>query len=187
MPPLLAKRSIHRLTFMNLDLPGFKRVMRGFDPEEVEKAWAEMRQQVFDLTAAKKELELQVNSLREQNREWEHRVRSYEQIEKDLRDAMLSTQRIANQVEEEARRQSESILTEAKQEADTLVTQARQTAESKLAEVDRIMEERRTDIANLEVDYTKLQSLKVKLDNQLEHAIVHLQAVQEILSAAEDD
>lgn len=171
---------------MNLDLPSFKRVMRGYDPEEVEHAWSEIQRFVSELNANHKELKLQVNSLREQNQEWENRLKSYQSIEKDLRDALLSAQRIANQVEEEAQHKADTLLATAQDEATRIMDEAKQWADNKTAEVDDLLTKRQTEIAELQQEYNELIGLKTNLAKQIEESIIHLKAIKELLFSEND-
>ncbi|MFZ3373489.1 MAG: DivIVA domain-containing protein, partial [Desulfitobacteriaceae bacterium] len=106
---------------MNLERPDFKRVLRGYDRVEVEQSWAEISSMVTDSNAAIKEMKLQLNSLREQNTEWGNRLKNYEKMESDLRDALIGAQRIAKQVQEDAEHKAEELLSSAQLEVIALL------------------------------------------------------------------
>lgn len=166
-------------------LPNFKRVMRGYDPESVDQAWAEMQQQVSDLNAANKELRLQANSLREQTQEFESRLKSYVQIEKELRDALLNAQKIANQVQEEAQHKAEELLESAQREADSIVNEAKSEAEGKAAELKSLIASNREELTNLEQKKETLLILKTELEQRLEQAMELMETATGLLSKKE--
>lgn len=168
-----------------MKLPNFKRVMRGYEPESVDQAWAEMQQQLADLNAANKELRLQVNSLREQTQEFEHRLKSYVEIDKDLRDALLNAQKIANQVREEAESKAEKLLESARAEAEMTIEEAKSEAERKAAELESLIAGQRAELASLEQEKNALQSAKDSLEQMLEQAVSHLEVAAALLSKEE--
>ncbi|HWQ41573.1 MAG TPA: DivIVA domain-containing protein [Desulfosporosinus sp.] len=164
-----------------METPDFKRVIRGYDPEAVDQAWAETDRQLSEATAANKELRLQINSLREQNSEWGNRLKYYEQIEKDLRDALLSAQRIANQVKEEATKQADLLTRSARSESETLISEATRISESKEIEVETMLKEKRQEILQINEQIQELVAQKTKLQTLVDQAMHHFETVKELL------
>lgn len=158
-----------------METPDFKRVIRGYDPETVDQAWAETDRQLSEANAAHKELRLQINSLREQNSEWGNRLKHYELIERDLRDALLSAQRIANQVKDEATRQADELMQSARNESETLLSEATRISESMEFEVETKLLEKRMEILQIEEQIKGLAEQKTGLQTQVDQAIRYLE------------
>ena len=173
-----------------MEMPDFKRVIRGYDPEAVDQAWAETDRQLSEANAAHKELRLQINSLREQNSEWGNRLKNYEQIEKDLRDALLSAQRIANQVKDEATKQADELMQSARNESETLLSEATRISESMEIEIETKLIEKRMEILQIEEQIKGLAEQKTELQTQVDQAIRYLEMAKglftsDILSSAD--
>lgn len=164
-----------------MELPNFKRVMRGYDTEEVDKAWAESHRNLAEANASNRELRLQINSLREQNTEWGNRLKSYEKIELDLRDALLSAQRVANQVKEEAECSAQQVLDQAKSDAETLRTDTQFQAEKKVSELEEIVSIKTELLSELEEKIYKLTIQKEVLEARMEQAQVQLDLLRDVL------
>lgn len=165
-----------------MDTLEFKRVFRGYDSEAVDQAWAETDRQLSEANAANKELRLQINSLREQNSEWGNRLKSYEQIEKDLRDALLSAQRVANQIKDDANKQANEVLQSAQSERETLISEATLLSESKEIEVETMLLEKRAEIVQLEEQIEGLWERKNQLKSQVDQAIRYLEMAKELFT-----
>jgi len=169
-----------------LETPDFKRVIRGYDPEAVDQAWAETDRQLSEANAAHKELRLQINSLREQNAEWGTRLKNYEEIEKDLRDALLSAQRIANQVKDEATKQADDLMQSARSESETLLSEATRISESMESDVETKLIEKRMEVLQIEEQINGLAEQKDKLQAQVDQAIRYLELAKGTLATEQD-
>lgn len=169
-----------------METPDFKRVIRGYDPEAVDKAWAETDRQLSEANAAHKELRLQINSLREQNSEWGNRLKHYEQIERDLRDALLSAQRIANQVKDEATKQADELRQFARNESETLLSEATRISESMEIEVETKLIEKRREILQIEEQIKGLAEQKTELQTQVDQAIRYLEMAKGLFTSEQD-
>ena len=164
-----------------METPDFKRVIRGYDPATVDQAWAETDRQLSEANAANKELRLQINSLREQNLEWGNRLKYYEQIEKDLRDALLSAQRIANQVKEEATKQADVLMQSARSESETLISEATRISESKEIELETMLMEKRQEILQIDEQIQELVAQKTEVQTLVDQAMHYLEKVMRLL------
>ncbi len=164
-----------------METPDFKRVIRGYDSEAVDQAWSEIDRQFSEASAANKELRLQINSLREQNSEWGNRLKYYETIEMDLRDALLSAQRIANQVKEEATKQADELMQSARSESETILDEANRISESKELEVETMLIEKRMEIIQTEEQIQQLTEQKTELQTLVNQAIRDLKKVMGLL------
>lgn len=158
--------------------------MRGYDPEAVDQAWAEMEDQLSVVNANNKELRLQINSLREQNTEWGNRLQHYEQIEKDLRDALLSAQRIANQVKEDATKEADELLQSSRFESESILNEARRISELKENEAATMLIEKQEQISQTEGRIQELTEQKTALQSQVDQAIRYLEIVKGLLEPA---
>ncbi|MDQ7094946.1 DivIVA domain-containing protein [Desulfosporosinus sp. PR] len=162
-------------------MPNFKRVIRGYEPEAVDQAWAEMDRQLSEANAANKELRLQINNLKEQNTERGNRLKDYEGIEKDLRDALLNAQRISTQMKEEAAKETEELIQSARAESKALIDEATQISESKEAEIELLLMDKKQKVIAVEEQIRELTSKKSDLQALVEQSIQHLDIVQRIL------
>lgn len=159
----------------------FKRVIRGYDPEVVAQAWSVMGRQLSEANAANKELRLQINSLEEQNSELGNRLKHFEQIEKNLMDAMVSAQRISSQVIEEATQQANELIQSARSESESLLNEATHISEIKETETETLLIEKRAEINQLEEQIQGLADQKKTLQTQVDQAIHYLDMVKGLL------
>jgi len=169
-----------------LETPDFKRVIRGYDPEAVDEAWAETDRQLSEANASHKELRLQINSLREQNSEWGNRLKNYEQIEKDLRDALLSSQRIANQIKDEATKQVDELMQSAITESETLVSEATRISKSMEIEVESKLTEKRIEVLQIEEQIKGLSEQKAEIQVHVDQALGYLERVKTLFTSEEE-
>lgn len=159
----------------------FQKVWRGYDPEEVDKAYAEIQHKLDEANASNRELRLQINSLREQNTEWGNRLKSYGEMEKDLRDALLSSQRVAGQVKENAEKDSELLIENAKVEAKTLLLEATQGAEQRVAELKEEEAQTQALLNELQESLSEIRLEKEGLETRLGKAAAQLEILRQIL------
>lgn len=159
----------------------FKKNWRGYDPEEVDKAYTEIQHKLDEANASNRELRLQINSLREQNAEWGNRLKSYEEMEKDLRDALLSSQRVAGQVKENAEKDSQLLINNAKTEAETLFLETTQRAEQRVAELKEEEAQTQSSVNELQERLSELKREKEELESRLEKAAAQLEILRQTL------
>ena len=166
---------------MNSERPDFKRAMRGYDTTEVEQAWADIGRTLADLNADNKELKLQLNSLREQNTEWGNRLKSYEKMETDLRDALISAQRIAKQVKEEAEHNAEGLLSSTRMEVETLLNEAQEDVRKIVEETNLQLLENQQNILNMKNEIVELTTRKEEIQRRVEKTADFLGILQHSL------
>jgi cell division initiation protein len=70
--------------------------------------------------------------------ELEHQLRDYEELERLLRDSLVTGQRAAEEVKAEAVQQAQALLEEARKRADVIVSQAKREREGVKAEIGRL-------------------------------------------------
>jgi cell division initiation protein len=159
----------------------FKKIMRGYDPDEVDKAYMEIQHKLDEANASNRELRLQINSLREQNGEWGNRLKSYEEMEKDLRDALLSAQRVAGQVKENAEQDAQLLIENAKTEAETLFTESTQSVEQRVAELKEEEMQAQSSLNELQERISELRLEKEELETRMEKAATQLEILRQTL------
>lgn len=164
--------------------PEFKRGFRGYDSDAVDQAWAESEREISEINAANKELRIQINNLKEQKSELESRLKYYEKIEKDLRDALVNSQRIANQLKDDASKQAEDIIQAARNESENILSEATRLKESKEIETDTLLSEKRKEIVELEEQIQGLNDQKAQLETVINQAKQYLAMIKGLFSEA---
>lgn len=111
-----------------------------------------------------------------------YRLTHYEQIEKDLRDALLSAQRIANQVKDEATKQADELMQSARSESETLLSEATRISEAMESEAETKLIEKRMEILQIEEQINGLIEQKTELQTQVDQAIRYLEMAKELFT-----
>jgi cell division initiation protein len=112
------------------------RLFRGFDPQEVDAFLEEMADDVDELSRENALLKEQLLQLEEKNRGVEGR-------EKTLQETLVTTQKIAEEFKENARREAELVLREAHLRAEKFMQDAREEHAKLTAEVSALRRLRR--------------------------------------------
>jgi cell division initiation protein len=112
------------------------RLFRGFDPQEVDAFLEEMADDVDELSRENALLKEQLLQLEEKNRGVEGR-------EKTLQETLVTTQKIAEEFKENARREAELVLREAHLRAEKFMQDAREEHAKLTAEVSSLRRLRR--------------------------------------------
>jgi cell division initiation protein len=118
------------------------RLFRGFDPQEVDAFLEEMADDFDELTREN-------TLLREQLVQVEEKSRGVEGREKTLQETLVTTQKIAEEFKENARREAELVLREAHLRAE------------------KFMQDAREEHAKLTADISGLRRLKRQLGEEL--------------------
>jgi cell division initiation protein len=129
---------IMKLTPLDIKKQEFKRIMRGYDPVEVDTFMDMMANEFEDLLKLQKDM-------RDRIVELEVQLKDYRQIEKSLQQTLLQAQETTTRTYESVRRDAETIVREAEQKASKIVEQAN------------------TDLARLNADVTQLWSRRESL------------------------
>jgi len=106
-----------KITPLDIQQQQFKTRFRGFDIHEVD-AFLEKMAEAFELIQAENE-----NSL-ERIRRLEHEIRGYKDREDAFKRAMLNSQKVLDQMKENARKSSELIVVNAEIKAEKILNQA---------------------------------------------------------------
>jgi cell division initiation protein len=121
-----------KVTPLDLRQAQFRSKLRGFDPDEVTPFLADA---ATELEQALKEIDrLRQDAIRNESMLDEHRER-----ENALRNTLLTAQRLADQIKENAEVEAKTILREAESRADLIL----QKAQGRLTELDRDINEMR--------------------------------------------
>lgn len=107
-----------RLTALEIRKQEFKKVLRGFDPLEVETFLEMVADEYETLAKAKNELAEKVRSL-------ETRVRDYEQMENTLQKTLMDAQQTVDQSKESSKREADLVIREAEIQAERVLDEAR--------------------------------------------------------------
>jgi cell division septum initiation protein DivIVA len=125
--------------------PELPRALRGYEPDAVHALLGELAaardQLVRELTDAKAraaELELQVQTVEKQTAEVPGDVPDLREQEDLIRDAIMTAQRAANEVREEARRSASEVLRDAQSRAEQIVAEAEKECERLAEEINRL-------------------------------------------------
>jgi len=106
-----------RLTPLDIKKQEFKKVLRGYDPVEVDTFMDMVANELEEALRAQKET-------RDRGIELETQLRDYRQIEKTLQQTLLQAQEATGRTYESARKEAELIVKEAEQKASKIVEQA---------------------------------------------------------------
>lgn len=138
-----------RITPLDIRKQEFKKVVRGLDSEEV---------YAFLQTVAEEyELMLQDNkALRERLVELDDKVNEYRNMERTLRDTLVTAERVRGEAQENARREAEIIISQAQIDAEKASANVREQAKALRREI--------MELKNLKESYT--MRLRALIDSQ---------------------
>jgi cell division initiation protein len=133
-----------KLTPLDIRKQEFKKIMRGYDPVEVDT--------FLEMVAADLEEALrQQKESRERIIELETQLKDYRQIEKTLQQTLLQAQEATGRTYESARRESETIVREAESRGAKIVEQANGDLAKLNAELHRLNSRKESLIGRLRV------------------------------------
>lgn len=110
----------------------FNRVIRGYDPDEVNKFLDKVISQVESMVNEIKEKDARIElleSLELQNKTLKEKLEQYERMEGTLNNAILMASKTSEQVKVTAQKESETILNNAKSNANRIINEALLKAE----------------------------------------------------------
>jgi len=145
------------LTVQDIQAKQFHVRFRGFDPGEVD----EFLEQV---AAALQAANYENSRLKEQAAAAERKVTTYKQQEKSSLSAILSAQKIADEMKQKADNEARELLAKTRQEAQELTSKARQEAQELTAkarqEARELEESAGREVARLERELDRLRAMK---------------------------
>lgn len=146
-----------KLTPLDIKKQEFKKVMRGYDPVEVDTFMDMTANEFEDLLKHQKEM-------RDKHIELETQLKDYRQIEKTLQQTLLQAQEASGRTYESARREAELIVKEAESKAAKIVEQANSDINRLANEMNLLKARKESLIGRLRV----LLSSELDLINTLE-------------------
>jgi cell division initiation protein len=148
-----------KVTPLDLRQAQFRSKLRGFDPDEVTPFLADA---AYELEQALKE----IDRLRQEAARKEVVLEEFRERENALRNTLLTAQRLADQIKENAEAESKTILREAESRADLIL----QKAQGRLTELDRDINEMRVRRRDVEGSLeAAIASLSYALDSMRTH------------------
>ncbi|MBI3825752.1 MAG: DivIVA domain-containing protein [Candidatus Rokubacteria bacterium] len=129
------------------------RMLRGLDPAEVD---AFLEDVADDYESLLKESAL----VREQLAGHEERLRNITEIETTLKDTLVTTQRLAEEMKESARREADDVRESAKREAELLRRDAELSGE-------KVLEEARAEAERMRAEIQTLKRMRRQLVEEL--------------------
>ncbi len=140
----------------------FKRIMRGFDPQEV---------QVFlEMVAERMEELVRENiQLRERSEALQQQVSSQTGREQAIQDALVTAQELRSDIQSQAQRGAEVVLAEAQTEARRLINEAEAEVRSMLRDTQRKMDEAGDALEEMERRRTRfLKGFRQLLEREMD-------------------
>jgi DivIVA domain-containing protein len=111
------------LTPVDVRTQEFRRTLRGYDPEAVDDLRARVADELERLIREKAVLEERLQSMRDQ-------LRTFQEREKALNEALISAQQLRGETAQAAEREAQIVIREARSKAETLVQEARATEQA---------------------------------------------------------
>lgn len=133
-----------RLTPLDIRKQEFKKAMRGLDADEVHAFLATIADEYEAVIGDNK-------ALRERLLELDDKVQEYRNMEKTLRDTLLTAERVTVEAKDNARREAELIVKEAQIEADKAVRDVRSTAMRLRQEIQTLKQQKDGYLSRLKV------------------------------------
>ncbi|SPF43534.1 Small-conductance mechanosensitive channel (modular protein) [Candidatus Desulfosporosinus infrequens] len=140
-----------------------------------------LREHNSESSATNNELRLQIDGLRVKNSECENRLKYYEQIERDMSDALLSAQRIANQVKEEATKQADDLLQSARSESETLLNETTRISKLKVNDAETLFIHKKSQIILIEEQIQVLSEQETDLQKRIDQVTDFLEMARGLL------
>ena len=140
-----------KLSPLDIKKQEFKKVLRGYDPVEVDSFLDMMSNEFADLL-------MQCKEMKERLVEYENQLREYKQMERSLQQTLVQAQEASGKSIENSRKEGQLIIQEAELKANQLIDRARM-------DLSRMKEE----IANLRSKKESVVSrMKVLLQSEIE-------------------
>ncbi|MEA2084597.1 MAG: DivIVA domain-containing protein [Thermodesulfobacteriota bacterium] len=141
------------LTAEDIQAQQFHVRFRGFDVEDVDAFLERVAEDFLILTEKNQQLKEQVKNLSKE-------IDSFKTRERTFQDAILTAQKIADEMKKNSREEADTVLTKARDEADEILTQAR-------VEARQIEEDANAEITLLESNLDRLKGDKARIVDEL--------------------
>jgi cell division initiation protein len=159
------------MAIMPLDIKNqtFKKVLRGFDTEEVSAFLEMLANEVEKLITERK-------TLSDQNRHFEEEIGEYKKLDKSLRDALINAQESARRITEEAEAEKARMLEDAEQETQEIIENGKLESLKMEEDIESLRLEKNKFLLDLQKlldeQENAIQSMRMKLDGILEEESV---------------
>ncbi len=153
-----------KLTPLDIRKQEFKKIMRGYDPVEVD-TFLEM------VAADMEELLRHQKESRERVIELETQLKDYKQIEKTLQQTLLQAQEVTGKTYESARREAEAIVREAETRAASIIEAANREVSRLGNEINELKIRREALIGRMRVLLSSELDLLKALDQSAEEQL----------------
>lgn len=120
-----------QLTSHDVRAQEFQRVLRGYDPAQVEEFKQRLSEEIDRLVRDRVQLDERIKGMSDQ-------LKSYRDRERAMNDALVSAQQIRGEMQGQVDRERELILREARAEAESILLAAR-------TEIERLLQASRAD------------------------------------------
>lgn len=139
----------------------FKKTVRGYDPEEVNRFLDKVIKQVEEMVLEIKEKDAKLFKMESMIKDYQHlkdKLEQYERMESTLNKAILMAQKTSDQIKNTAHHESEAVINEAKRNASRIVNDALMRAEKTELEANmlernvRIFKRRLKDIIETQLE-----------------------------------
>lgn len=107
-----------KLTPLDIKKQVFKKVMRGYDPIEIETFLEMVAEEFEDVIKEKNDLSDEVLKLKTQ-------LKDYQEVEKTFKESLMNAQQTINQSRENSKRESDLIIKEAEVRAEKIIENAK--------------------------------------------------------------
>ncbi len=140
----------------------FRPKLRGYDPEEVD-AFLEVAAERME------ELVRENLALSESNQRMEGQLRALEGREKAVQDALVTAQKLRDDVQSQSHREAEGVKDQARREAEIVRAQAEAEIQRRLAEAEGLIRERQRALEDLERNRRKfLKGFRSLLEREMD-------------------
>lgn len=129
----------------DVDAQGFARVMRGYNPQQVDELLERVRAALTETEARQTRLQeenarlqSELGQARQQLEKVSHQLNVYQEMEETIKQTMLMAQRTREEIYSGARAKSSAILADAQLEAQRILEQAAREAEATKAQAESL-------------------------------------------------
>lgn len=119
----------------------FKKVVRGYDPDEVDEAFSKLEAKNKFLDTFQQTAEAEIERLKKRLADDLEELNTYRNESRKLRDAFAGVQRVETLIREDAERGVSALMDNARIEAKDIIDKAQKEAEAKLNEAEAKLKE----------------------------------------------
>lgn len=148
-----------RLSPLDISKQEFGRSLRGYDPAEVRAFLEKVADELADLAA-------EASRLSQQNLKVETQLESYKQMERSLRESLITAQKSLEEARESSKRERDLMLREAQFEAEQMVRNAERQVHDIREELRRLASQRDAYLKRLRFLLSSQQELVELLEKE---------------------